>query len=125
LSDGVRIPERGILDVSVPGNISFAFVITMFEEAISEGSGGVYVVIEVVPNSKEFSISWDKWRRRIKLKIRAKPQKGKANEEILSFFGNVGRAKIVSGAHGKDKTIFVEAKKEHITSLLANQKVNK
>jgi len=98
----------------------------MIEEAISEGDGVSTVKIEVVPNSKRPSVSWDEWRKRIKLKITSKAQKGKANEEVLSFFGEVGSSRIVSGHLNKEKVIEISASKgevldhlhRHMTSFL-------
>lgn len=84
------------MNVSVTGNISQCD--SMMEDAITEDKGAVTVRVEVVPNSKHFSIGWDEWRKRIKLKITSKAQKGKANEEVVNFFKGAGDAWIESGA---------------------------
>ncbi len=90
------------------------------ENAITEAEGTVTVDIEVVPNSKQFSIVWDEWRQRFKFKITSKAQKGKANEEVLSFFRKLGDSWIIGGALNREKSIGVSAKKEDVLSLIRN-----
>jgi len=95
----------------------------MIEDVVTEFDGIVRIPIEVVPNSKSFSVSWDEWRNRIKMKIRSKAQKGKANEEIISFFKEVGDATIIKGTLGKEKLVEVGADRESVI-LLLNKHLN-
>ena len=81
----------------------------MIDKAIRAVDGGVIVDIEVVPTAKAPGCAWDPWRNRIKLKISSKAQKGKANGEVVSFLSTLGDARIVSGMHNKEKSIFIGA----------------
>ncbi|MHC1598177.1 MAG: DUF167 domain-containing protein [Candidatus Methanofastidiosia archaeon] len=90
----------------------------MFEDAIIESKEGIYLNIEVVPNSKNTGIAWDPWRKRIKLKLKAKPQNGKANEEIIKLFGSLCQTKISSGVHSREKTLFMPSDKKIVISFL-------
>ncbi len=82
----------------------------MVDKAIRVVDGGVIIEIEVVPNAKAPGCAWDPWRNRIKLKISAKAQKGKANGEIVSFLSPLGEVRIVGGMHNKEKSVFIGAK---------------
>jgi len=90
----------------------------MIEEALTEARGGVIVAMEAVPNSKGSGISWDPWRQRVKLKITAKAQKGKANEAIVSFFSVLAPSEIVAGARSREKRVFVAAPYEKVLAYI-------
>jgi len=72
----------------------------MFSKALTETQDGVLVDILVVPNSKDERMEWDPWRSRMRMKVCAKPTKGKANEEVLEFFSCAGPSRIVRGQAG-------------------------
>jgi len=90
----------------------------MMNEALVPKDTGTCVSLEVVPNSKSCGLSWDPWRKRIKIKVRAKAQKGKANGEILNFFNAIAPSAIVSGQLNREKTVFVEMEKETLMPIL-------
>lgn len=89
----------------------------MIDEAVRDTKGGVIVDIEVVPNAKAHGCSWDEWRHRIKLRITAKAQKGRANDEIVSLLSKAGGASIVSGMHNKEKSVFIAASREEVIAF--------
>lgn len=77
-------------------------------KAIRGVEDGVLVDIEVSPGSSGFSISsYNTWRNRIEIRIRAIPQKGKANQEIIQEFSHLTQKKveIVAGHKSRQKTI--------------------
>ena len=86
----------------------------MIEDLIEDHGNTVTFEIEVVPNSKAFSITWDEWRNKIKMKIRSKAQKGRANQEIVDFFKETGDARILRGSLSKDKLVEVAASKPKV-----------
>jgi uncharacterized protein (TIGR00251 family) len=93
----------------------------LIEQAIHESEGGVIIDIEVVPNAKVAGCAWDPWRHRIKLKVTAKAQKGKANGEILSFLSPLGEARIAGGMHSKEKAVFIGAEYGAVLSFLEDK----
>ncbi len=77
--------------------------------------------VHVIPNSKKFEIvGWDHWRDSLVIRVKNKPEGGKANKELVnqlkSMFGvNV---KIVSGDKSRDKEIMFECDEGHFNSVL-------
>ena len=64
--------------------------------------------IIVRPNSpKNRIIGWNKEKQALKVNIKALPEKGKANVEIIKFFSRLAKkqVKIVSGKTSKTKII--------------------
>ena len=85
-----------------------------FEDAIKVSSDGIIIDLEVSPGAKETKVpsGYNEWRRRIEAKLKAPPEKGKANEELikaLSVLLNVPATgiSITSGATDSRKSIKV------------------
>lgn len=77
-------------------------------KAIKEIEDGILVDIEVSPNASKFEISgYNTWRERIEIRIKALPQKGKANKEIIKEFSKLTRnqVEIISGLKSHQKTL--------------------
>ncbi len=77
-------------------------------KAIKEIEDGILVDIEVSPNASKFEISgYNTWRERIEIRIKAIPQKGKANKEIIKEFSKLTKSKveIISGLKSHQKTL--------------------
>ncbi|MFQ6087798.1 MAG: DUF167 family protein [Candidatus Methanofastidiosia archaeon] len=73
----------------------------------------------VVPNSKEYSLSCDEWKDRIKVKIRAQIVKGKANRDLLSYLKkHFKNPKIVRGWRSREKEILIEEGFEDVVKKL-------
>ncbi|RZN44757.1 YggU family protein [archaeon] len=92
----------------------------MYSKAISETCDGVLIDVMVIPNSKESGMEWDPWRSRIRVKVRARPTKGKANEEVVGVFSSVGPSRIIRGHLSREKTVLIEASPDEIKSFLAS-----
>ncbi|HHN81312.1 MAG TPA: YggU family protein [Methanomicrobia archaeon] len=92
----------------------------MYSKAISETGDGVLIDVMVVPNSKETAMEWDPWRSRVRVKVRARPAKGKANEEVVEVFSSVGPSRIIRGHRSREKTVLIEASPDEVTSFLAS-----
>ncbi len=74
------------------------------EDYIADGK----LKILVKPNSPKTEITcFNKERNAIKLNVRAQPEKGKANTEIIKFFSKLTKKKveIVSGLKSKTKLL--------------------
>jgi len=77
-------------------------------KAIKEIEDGILVDTEVSPNASKFEISgYNTWRERIEIRIKALPQKGKANKEIIKEFSKLTRnqVEIISGLKSHQKTL--------------------
>jgi len=77
-------------------------------KAIKEIEDGILVDIEVSPNASKFEISgYNTWRERIEIRIKAVPQKGKANKEIIKEFSKLTKNEvgIISGLKSHQKTL--------------------
>jgi uncharacterized protein (TIGR00251 family) len=79
-----------------------------FMKAITKTNDGVLLNIEVSTNSDKFRISdYNKWREKLEVKIKAVPQKGKANKEIINEFSKITNSdvEIISGHKSHHKTL--------------------
>jgi len=75
---------------------------------LREAGDDLLVDIEVSPASGRFEVrSYNEWRKRIEIKVRAPPEKGKANREIIEEFSAAfnTNADIVSGHKSRHKTL--------------------
>jgi uncharacterized protein (TIGR00251 family) len=77
-------------------------------KAITPTKDGVLLNIEVSPKSDKFRITgYNQWRESVEVKIKAIPQKGKANKEIITEFSKITKTavKIISGHKSHHKTL--------------------
>ena len=76
--------------------------------AITPTKDGVLLNIEVSPKSDKFRITgYNPWRESVEVKIKAIPQKGKANKEIISEFSKITETavEILSGHKSHHKIL--------------------
>jgi uncharacterized protein (TIGR00251 family) len=85
-----------------------------FADAIRATKDGVVVDFEVSPGAKSAEVpsGYNQWRKRIEAKIRAPPDKGKANDELINalsdLFGVPAKdIEITSGATSSRKSILI------------------
>ncbi|MFH1391308.1 MAG: DUF167 family protein [Candidatus Diapherotrites archaeon] len=66
--------------------------------------------LEVIPNSKEFSISLNQWTNALRVKVKGKALKGKANKELIQELEKLFQTKveIKSGEKSKKKKILLK-----------------
>jgi len=83
--------------------------------ALSPSKEGCALQVEVVPGSREsrFPAGYNRWRSRIEAKVRAPPEKGEANAELVSLVADAlgiaaSRVRVGAGATSRRKTILVE-----------------
>ena len=91
-------------------------------KAVKESEGGILVDVEVSTKSNKFEISgYNTWREAIEIRIKAVPQKGKANKEITKEFSKLTNkpVEIVSGhkSHHKTLKIYGISKNEFLKIL--------
>jgi hypothetical protein len=85
-----------------------------FEDAIRPAPGGAIIDIEASPGAKETRVpaGYNQWRKRLLVKLKAPPERGKANEELIDALArllNVPPAsiEITSGAANSRKSVRV------------------
>ncbi len=90
--------------------------------AITPTKDGLLLAIEVSPKSDKFRISgYNSWRESIEVKLKAVPQKGRANKEIITEFSRiVGHpVEIVSGQKSHHKILKIyNMDEEHLSTIL-------
>jgi len=79
-------------------------------EAVRKTSNSVLIDVEVVPGADKESISFDPWRKRIRLKVKGRALNNEANNDVLIFFSELfdRKVKIFSGERSMKKTVSVE-----------------
>jgi uncharacterized protein (TIGR00251 family) len=80
-------------------------------KAIKETEGGILVDIEVSANASNFEIyGYNSWRERLEIRIKAIPQKGKANKEIIKEMSKLTKmdVEIISGIKSHQKTLLIK-----------------
>jgi uncharacterized protein (TIGR00251 family) len=90
--------------------------------AITQTKDGVLLKIEVSPKSDKFMIcGYNVWREGVEVKIKALPQKGKANKEIIDEFTKIIKnpVEIISGHKSHHKTLKIyNINKEELIKIL-------
>ena len=76
--------------------------------AITQTKDGILLNIEVSSRSDKFGISgYNEWREAVEVKIKAHPQKGRANKEIINEFSKITKTpvEIISGHKSRHKIL--------------------
>jgi uncharacterized protein len=91
-----------------------------FSKAVRVTKEGTEIDVMVSPHANSSGIQGiDEWRGRIIVKIRAPPEAGKANKELLELFsGLLGRAELGRGSTNRMKTIVVQLGLEEVLRIL-------
>lgn len=82
-------------------------------DTISESENNVVLHLQVKPNSKKQEIVVDSFDKKITIFVKAQPDKGKANKELLKFMAKIlekttSDISIVAGQTSRDKTLLVK-----------------
>ena len=83
---------------------------------------GILLPVTVVPKGMKFAvIGFDEWNGSLKIRLREKPEKGKANQELVkglrNFFG--AEVEIVKGKKQRQKMLLVHAGKKSCEESLS------
>ena len=87
----------------------------MWEKALRETDGGILIRVEVSPGSSTDGwAGYDQWRGAIKIKLKARPRQGKANEALTEYIAAAlgvppSSVRIVSGARSRIKEVTVDS----------------
>jgi uncharacterized protein len=91
-----------------------------FSKAVRETKEGTEIAVMVSPHSNSSGIQGiDEWRDRIIVKIRAPPEAGKANKELIEMFsGLLGKAELGRGSTNRMKTVVVNMPRDEVLRIL-------
>ena len=85
-----------------------------FEDAVREAAGGAIIDFDVSPGAKQARVpsGYNPWRRRLEVKLKAPPDRGRANEELIGELASLldvpeASIEITSGARDSLKSIRV------------------
>lgn len=89
-------------------------------KGIRPGNGGVLIDLQVTPGARKEAVSYDPALGRVRVKVRAQAEKGKANSAVLDALKAVfGRCELVSGTLSHKKVVLVPDKTaEEIEDLI-------
>jgi len=99
----------------------------MYEDALREASGGIFVSVDVRPGAPETRISgYNAWRRSLTVDVAAPPERGAANRELEALLARVGGAgcdaRVVRGATARRKTVLVRGvSRDAMASAIARE----
>jgi uncharacterized protein (TIGR00251 family) len=97
-----------------------------FEDAIRPASDGAIIDIEASPGAKETKVpaGYNQWRKRLLVKLKAPPERGRANVELIDALARLlnvpsVRIEITSGATDSRKSVKVRGMaREDIVKVL-------
>ncbi|CAJ35752.1 DUF167 domain-containing protein [Methanocella arvoryzae] len=85
-----------------------------FEDAVKQTRDGVVIDFEVTPGAKSTVVpsGYSVWRKRIEVKLKAPPERGRANEELIEALSDLfhlpaSSIEITAGATNSRKSIKV------------------
>lgn len=90
-----------------------------WEDALSVDDKRTILNVHVIPNSKKYHIQYDHYRKELKIKVKAHPERGKANLDLIKFLSTYFEApEILSGHTKRSKRIAVNNTREEVVSIL-------
>lgn len=100
-----------------------------FEDAVRATSGGAVIDFDVSPGAKETRVpsGYNVWRRRLEAKLKAPPERGRANEELINALSSLlgvpeSSIEITSGATNSRKSVRVTGlSREDIVKMLGGK----
>lgn len=93
-----------------------------FEEALTGKGEGCVIEVYVQPGSKETSLAYNPWRKKLEVSIKAEAKEGRANRELLQFFSRIFgcEAELLAGAKSRNKRIYITLPREEVIRKLSN-----
>ena len=96
-------------------------------DAIRTSKSGIVLSLKVTPNAKQpqFPAGYDSWRKAVEIRVKALPEKGEANAEVVElvaqFFGAPESAvSIIAGAKAREKLVEIAGlNKEAAAQMIA------
>lgn len=98
------------------------------KDAVKETPDGVTLDLEISPGAKETAVhGYNPWRRRIEIRLSEKAEKGRANDQLVSFLSNLFRVnsrniQIITGMTNSKKSVkILGARAEDILKVLTDK----
>ncbi len=98
------------------------------KDAVRQTSEGVVLDLEISPGAKETAVhGYNPWRKRIEVRLSERAQKGKANEQLISFLSDLFHVssrdvRIITGlANSRKSVLIVGAKMPDILKILTEK----
>ncbi len=95
------------------------------KDAIKETLDGVILDLEISPGAKEIAVQgYNPWRRRIEIRLSERAEKGRANDQLISFLSglfkvNSRNIQITAGLTSSKKSVkIIGAKAQDILKIL-------
>ena len=98
------------------------------KDALRQVQDGVILDLEITPNAKDTEIhGYNQWRKRIEIRLSERAQKGKANEQLVSFFSDLlnissGKIEIIAGHTSSKKSVKIAGVKADDVLGVLNKK---
>jgi len=83
------------------------------KDAVRQTGDGVVLDLEISPGAKETAVhGYNPWRKRIEVRLSERAQKGKANEQLISFISdlfnvNSRDVRIITGSTNSKKSVLI------------------
>lgn len=98
------------------------------KDAVKETQDGVTLDLEISPGAKETTVhGYNPWRRRIEIRLSEKAEKGRANDQLVSFLSNLfgvnsRNVQIITGMTNSKKSVkILGARAEDILKVLTDK----
>jgi uncharacterized protein (TIGR00251 family) len=98
------------------------------KDAIRQTRDGVILDLEISAGAKENAVhGYNPWRKRIEIRLSERAEKGKANEQLISFFSdlfkvNSGNIRIITGLTNSKKSVKIfQAKADDFLKILSQK----
>ncbi|MCX9012305.1 MAG: DUF167 domain-containing protein [Candidatus Methanoperedens sp.] len=98
------------------------------KDAVKETPEGVTLDLEISPGAKETAVrGYNPWRRRIEVRLSERAEKGRANDQLISFlsglFGvNPRNIQIITGMANSRKSVkIIGARADEILKVLTEK----
>ncbi len=97
------------------------------DRAIRHEDGGTLLDIIVTPNARVTEIAgYDAWRRRLSVRVAARPKGGEANRTLIAFFATLfgvskGDVNIVRGDNSREKTLRINLPRDKVLEVISKR----
>lgn len=98
------------------------------KDAVRETPEGVTLDLDISPGAKETAVrGYNPWRRRIEIRLSERAEKGRANDQLISFLSglfsvNPGNVQIITGMANSRKSVkIIGARAEDILKVLTEK----
>lgn len=98
------------------------------KDAVKETQEGVTLDLEISPGAKETAVrGYNPWRRRIEIRLSERAEKGRANDQLISFLSGLFRVnsrnvQIIAGTANSKKSVkIIGARADDILKVLTEK----